>query len=307
MARWALRAAVSAIVAAILFTIVPFRSVVGAIGRISIFTWVASLVVFFAGHYLNAIKLRLLLGSTAAPLSSCVQAQYAGLVANLGLPGLAGGDLVRAAYLVPTAGAKRVAAASVADRVIDTVTLLVLVAVALPLAGVPQALADILPSVQWMLAVMTGAALVLAVLLVVVLKHPVLKIKVASMALALRERRGDVLTAIVISLGVQSAFVLTNAWLASDVGVGTPVAAWFVAWPLSKLVAILPISLGGIGVREAALVSLLAPYGAPGDAVLATGILWQTVLAVSGLAGLVATQWFWRPGPTARPATGSNA
>jgi uncharacterized membrane protein YbhN (UPF0104 family) len=306
MGRWALRVAVSAIVAVIMLTIVPFRSVVGAISRISIFTWVASLLVFFAGHYLNAVKLRLLLGSGAAPLSSCVQAQYAGLVGNLGLPGLAGGDLVRAAYLIPTAGAKRVAAASVADRVVDTVTLLVLVAIALPLAGVPKALADILPSAQWMLAVMAGAALLLAVLSVVVWKNAVLKIKVGALAMALRERRGDVLTAVVISFGVQSAFVLTNAWLASDVGVATPVAAWFVAWPLSKLVAVLPISLGGIGVREAALVSLLVPYGAPGDAVLATGILWQTVLAVSGLAGLVATQWFWRSGPTARPATGSN-
>ena len=93
-----------------------------------------------------------------------------------------------------------------------------------------------------------------------------------------------------MSLGVQSAFVMTNVWLAQQVGVTTGIAAWFVAWPLSKLVAILPISLGGIGVREAVLVSLLAPYGAPREAVLASGILWQGVLAASGLAGLIATQ-----------------
>ena len=75
-----------------------------------------------------------------------------------------------------------------------------------------------------------------------------------------------------------------------EVGVTTALAAWFVAWPLSKLIAVLPISLGGIGVREAALVSLLAPYGAPREAVLASGILWQAVLIVTGLAGLVVTQ-----------------
>src|SRR4029453_1980062 len=98
---------------------------------------------------------------------------------------------------------------------------------------------------------------------------------------------------------VQAAFVLTNAWLARDVGVTTGLMAWFVAWPLSKLIAVLPVSLGGIGVREAALVTLLAPYGAPREAVLASGFLWQTVLIVSGLAVLIVTQWIWPPAPTA--------
>jgi hypothetical protein len=59
-------------------------------------------------------------------------------VANLGLPGLAGGDLVRAAYLAPITGMTRVAFASVADRLIDTVTVLALVVIALPIAGMPD-------------------------------------------------------------------------------------------------------------------------------------------------------------------------
>ena len=117
-------------------------------------------------------------------------------------------------------------------------------------------------------------------------------------------RRAALLTAALVSLGVQSAFVLTNVWLARSVGVDTPLAPWFVAWPLSKLVAVLPISLGGIGVREAALVTLLTPYGAARDGVLATGVLWQAVLAVSGLGGLIVTHVFAAPGvqaPRAEP------
>jgi uncharacterized membrane protein YbhN (UPF0104 family) len=100
--------------------------------------------------------------------------------------------------------------------------------------------------------------------------------------------------AIALSLGVQASFVLANVWLAQQVGVTTGVATWFVAWPLAKLVAVLPISLGGIGVREAALVSFLTPYGAEGTAVLAAGILWQGVLIVGGLTGLVLTQMLRR-------------
>jgi hypothetical protein len=137
MRRWIVRAAVSAVAIVVLLNVVPLGSVVEALGRIDPWTWLASLGIFFAGHYLNALKLRLLIGRGNVPIAPCVQAQYAGLVANLSLPGLAGGDLVRAAYLAPTAGMRRVVVASLVDRVLDTVTLLALVALALPFAGIP--------------------------------------------------------------------------------------------------------------------------------------------------------------------------
>jgi glycosyltransferase 2 family protein len=297
MRRWLIRALVSAIVAIILLKVVPFGAVVDAIQRTSLATWSASLGIFFAGHYLNAVKLRILVGTRFVPLAACVRAQYAGLVANLSLPGLAGGDLVRAAYLVPVAGAKRIAVASVADRILDTGTLLVLVAVALPFAGMPPAVAEYVPATGFWVALLLCAG-VLAAAVLAFRNHPSVSRVLGPARAEFGRRRADVTTAVVISLSVQAAFVLTNAWLARDVGVTTGLAAWFVAWPLSKLIAVLPVSLGGIGVREAALVSLLAPYGAPSDAVLASGFLWQTVLIVSGLLGLMATQWIWRPAET---------
>jgi glycosyltransferase 2 family protein len=301
MRRWSIRALVSLIVAAILLTVVPISAVMTAIKRINIETWLASLVIFFTGHYFNAVKLRILVGQSFVPLSACVRAQYAGLVANLSLPGLAGGDLVRAAYLVPVAGAKRIALASVADRILDSLTLLVLVAVAIPIAGMPSAIADQLPGGRaWMIVGLGGAAAAIAG--AAAWRHPAVSSRVGPLLGEFRGRWIEFMTAVAISFSVQASFVLTNAWLARDVGVTTGLAAWFVAWPLSKLIAVLPVSLGGIGVREAALVTLLAPYGAPRDAVLASGFLWQTVLIVSGLAGLIVTQWLWQPAAT-EPAT----
>lgn len=300
MARWLIRAAVSAIVATVLLTIIPLHAVLDALGRIRVWAWSASVGIFFAGHYLNAMKLRLLLGSSAAPVGACVRAQYAGLVANLGLPGLAGGDLVRAAYLAPTVGTKRVALASVADRLIDTFTVVVLVAIALPLAGIPPALAGVISRAAWW--VLGGAAAVGVIgVIAVALRRTALSKKIAQAWEEVHARRFALVGAAMISLIVQSAFVMTNVWLARQVGVTTGLAAWFVAWPMSKLIAVLPISLGGIGVREAALVSLLAPYGAPREAVLASGILWQAVLVVTGLVGLVVTQMLPRLSPVRGP------
>jgi len=52
---------------------------------------------------------------------------------------------------------------------------------------------------------------------------------------------------------------------------------------------VLPLTQGGIGVREAALVALLAPFGAPGPLVLAAGLVWEAVVITGGLvAGAVA-------------------
>lgn len=286
MARWLIRAAVSATAVAILLRIIPLPAVLAALARVSVWTWAVSVGIFFAGHFANALKMRLLLGPPAASFSSCVRAQYAGLAANLALPGLAGGDLVRAAYLAPAVGTKRAALAGVADRVIDTLTLVALIVVALPFAGVPPGLdALVMRTEGWILG---GAAVAAAVALVawrLRMRRPAWDPLVLAFA-----QRSAVAAAVAISWLVQSTFVMTNVWLARQVGVSTGAAPWFVAWPLSKLIALVPISLGGLGVREAALVSLLTPYGAPRDAVLASGILWQAVLTVTGLAGLLVTQ-----------------
>ena len=298
MTRWLIRAGVSGVVIAILLFLIPIDAVLDALRRTSVWTWSISVVIFFAGHYLNALKLRLLLGPGPGLTAACIRAQYAGLVANLGLPGLAGGDLVRGAYLIPMTGLKRAASASIADRLIDTGTVLALVAVALPLAGMPPAIVRVaLNAGVWLAA----AAAVVLLVAVIVLRSQ----RFASIAKTIKgawrtilTRRSALAGAVLISLVVQSAFVMTNVWLARQVGVTTGLAAWFVAWPLSKLVAVLPISLGGIGVREAALVSLLAPYGAPREAVLASGILWQAVLIVTGLTGLIVTQMWPRAAAT---------
>ena len=300
MLRWVARAAVSAIVIAILLTLVPLEAVGEALRRTSVWAWSASVVVFFVGHYFNAIKLRLLVGEGRGATAACERAQYAGLVANLGLPGLAGGDIVRAAYLAPIVGTERVIVASLGDRLIDTTTLVVMILVALPIAGVPDVLAPALERAGLWLAIAAVVAVALGALTLQWSRLGRVRGLLTRAWAQLSSRPAALASAVAISFAVQAAFVMTNIWLARQVGVATAVAAWFVAWPASKLIAILPISLGGIGVREAALVSLLVPYGAPREAVLASGILWQAVLIVTGIAGLLITQLFARTEARAR-------
>jgi uncharacterized membrane protein YbhN (UPF0104 family) len=84
---------------------------------------------------------------------------------------------------------------------------------------------------------------------------------------------------------VQSAFIGLNIALATEGAIDAPIAAWFFAWPLSKLISMVPISIGGLGVREASLAALMVRFGAVPAKVVAVGLLWQTILYASGLIG----------------------
>jgi uncharacterized membrane protein YbhN (UPF0104 family) len=92
-----------------------------------------------------------------------------------------------------------------------------------------------------------------------------------------------------LGTSVQGSYILLTALVGISCGLVLPLRVWLFAWPLAKMAAVMPITQGGIGVREAALVLLLAPFGAPAARVLATGIVWEGVIIAGGLlAGLTA-------------------
>jgi uncharacterized membrane protein YbhN (UPF0104 family) len=178
--------------------------------------------------------------------------------------------------------------ASVADRFIDTMTNVAFIALALPFAGLPETVEVLLRQAGAWFAV--GIAGTVVIGLIVLRSRKASAARLWQTARELASRKPELVKAVCLSILVQGAFVLINAWFARQVGVTTSLATWFVAWPLSKLVSVLPISLGGIGVREAALVLALSPYGAPREGVLASGILWQAVFIITGILGFLTVQ-----------------
>jgi len=91
-----------------------------------------------------------------------------------------------------------------------------------------------------------------------------------------------------VSLAIQACLVLLGYRLALAVGLQVDLGAWIFAWPLAKLISILPISLGGLGLREATLAAILMPFGAYGAQVVAAGLIWQGVLFLAGgLGGII--------------------
>jgi uncharacterized protein (TIRG00374 family) len=290
---WAMRLGVSTLVLGIVLSVLPMRDVLATIRAIEARYWLTTLVIFLIGHVVSAAKWQLLADSGAG-FRAVLRAHFAGLVANLCLPGIAGGDVMRAALLYRhVSDTTRLALGSVADRVIDTVGLLLIAAVGLLFAL--RYFASGFTLVIWIGIALAAFAAGVAIL---VRFHPLLLRRLPSGSslrriaeqignggAALLRQPGRLVVCLALSIAVQIAFVVANIELAAAAGVEAPLAAWFFAWPLSKLIATLPISVGGIGVREASLAGFLAPFGASPAAVVATGLLWQSILLAGGLIG----------------------
>ncbi len=313
---WGVRVAISMLVLAAVFYFLPLRDVLATIRKIDLGDWAVALCIFLTGHVIAALKWQML-ANDGAGLMVVLRAHFAGLVANLALPGVAGGDVVRAAFLYRYVNNKtRLAIGSVADRIVDTVGLLLLAG-----AGLAVAIRQFASSVNLLIGV--GVALVaIAVGALLVLKfHPLLLRRlpqgsalvrfgnqVGTGIIALSKEKRRLALSLALSMLVQGIFVMVNIKLASAAGVHAPTAAWFFAWPLSKLVATLPISVAGIGVREASLAGFLAPFGAAPAQVVAIGLVWQTIQIAGGLVGglvVLLSGRTLRAGPNSIAAGGS--
>jgi hypothetical protein len=63
-----------------------------------------------------------------------------------------------------------------------------------------------------------------------------------------------------ICVALQAGFVLLNIALGNMMGMELSASLWFMLWPLSKIASMLPVSLGGLGVREATFGLLVSPF-----------------------------------------------
>jgi uncharacterized protein (TIRG00374 family) len=100
----------------------------------------------------------------------------------------------------------------------------------------------------------------------------------------LRRRPRDAAAVLMASVTYQASTVIT-VWCAVHVlGLEVPNAAVLAYTPAVAMVQVLPISLGGLGVREGALVIFLRPWVHSGQA-FAVGLLWYAMLLVVSLLG----------------------
>lgn len=288
-----LKVAVTAALLILILRFVPIETIWDGIKRLSPVVWFSVLAGFIFGHLVNAFKWHLLVGR-GLPFLGVAKAHFAGLASNLVLPGTSGGDVTRAALIAKESGSiTHLVTGSMVDRLIDVSVLVLLAAVA---AGLLASSGQTGRVLQIAAVILIGSGALVYALLPTVDRWLSQKFadKTASRPIRLgldivaflSRHRNRILASLLISVLVQSSFVALNWALSASMDGPLNFWAWMFAWPAAKLIATLPISLGGLGVREASLASVFAGIGMGSPVVIAVGLIWQTIILGGGLFGL---------------------
>lgn len=103
-----------------------------------------------------------------------------------------------------------------------------------------------------------------------------------------RSANTAMLVSIAITLLMQSLVIITYYVLARPLGITLPLITYFAIVPVVFLAASIPISVGGLGVRESTLLVLLTTAGADRQSAGALSIAFLLVLWLTSLPGAIA-------------------
>ena len=79
--------------------------------------------------------------------------------------------------------------------------------------------------------------------------------------------------------------IVAQIWLASALDLSIPRTFFFVFFPLVDIASMLPVTVGGVGIREAGYWYFLPLVGTGGDMAVAVGLLSSTVVLLTGVIG----------------------
>jgi glycosyltransferase 2 family protein len=291
-----LRVGGSVLILSLLLHFLPLEQLRRALGRLPPGLWLFVLAGYLGAHSIGVLKWRLMVNLAGAhlTLAQAGRCYFGGLFGTLFLPSILGGDIIRLGLAMRLARNRLGALlGSVIDRILD-VTALGSVA-ALGAALLPGALSPQHREIFWLLV--CAGILALAILLAVVALVPARRfsyrmrrgfVRLRQAARSMAREPQYVLLALSLGVAVQTSFVLLTAVIAAGCGLYLPLRVWLFAWSLAKISSVLPVSQGGIGVRELALAALAAPFGAPPALTVAVGLAWEAIILVGGLlAGLL--------------------
>lgn len=293
MLKWTLRLALGLLVLALLLgqreTLLALLQTLRAVPFWAI---LASVIFYGAGQLLCAYKWQILLRKRGANvgLGACARAYFAGMFGNLWLPTNIGGDALKTAILHreiapknPQIGLSDVAASVVVERLTGFLALLFLGALGALWSGARNAQT---------LQILGGALGVLAVFAGVIwvskhVKHRKIQLLRAALNLyAQPQNRATLGVALALSLAFQVSQIVLNIGLARAANLGVSDAIFWWLGPLLSLSGLVPIGIGGLGVREAAAVAFLGgtvPYGA----IVGWSLLWQATVWLCSLPGVL--------------------
>ena len=297
-----LKLAVTAALYVAVFYTIDVGKLWGRLQTVSV-GWVAlGAVVYAGGQWLSAWRWWLLLRPVRleVPYLRMVAFYFIGMFFNIFLPTIVGGDAVKAILLTRETGAPARSTMSVfMERNVGLFALLTIATAAAFVAPPVDVRGfNLLQLTLLVFAAFVAANLVLANrpayrlvdYLVALTPLARLRSRAASLYEALvpyREARwrGLVAAAAGQSFLFQAVVILVVFLNANALGLSMPVSALAVFVPLISLAGMLPISVNGLGVREALYLLLFGRIGVPADAAVSLALLYFAVTLAASLPG----------------------
>jgi uncharacterized membrane protein YbhN (UPF0104 family) len=291
-AVFALRLAVSAVALALVLTQIEIRSAARAIGDVGPLPIVVALGAYVASQWLSARRWAWVLRSVGLDLDGGLVVKYyfIGMFFSLFAPSTIGGDAARVFYVrrrgLDTTGATL---SVVFDRAIGFAWLATIAALGIAFFDIVQLP---LPLERAIYVIASLVLLVGGIGVLLAHRRPSAfesSGKILPRSWALLRNREMLLRASLLSLLVHGAQICAAGVLVATI---VPEVHWsfcFLFHPLVAMMAAVPISLAGLGVREAGYVYFLATLGgAPLESATTFALVWLAiVLAASALGAVV--------------------
>lgn len=282
--------------------------------RLSLRYFALSLATYAAAQLVIAVRWWLLLRAQSIHIGTpaTFRLHFLGLFYNNVMPSSVGGDLIKAWYVTKHTEKRVEGALSVLiDRVVGLggMVLMAIVTYLLFLrgrsmeagpdagSGVGQSLGSFRGAILWFAAGIT--AVIVALLAYprtrAVIRRIFSRIALRGVALLQRVRKAvavycskplTMLAALFLTLVGQSV-VITAFWLLGrNLGIAAEAKYYFVIFPISWVVAAIPVSVAGLGILEAGTVTLFTTLtGATGESALALALCQRFVWVLTSLPG----------------------
>ncbi len=269
----------------IVFSRTGVRQVFALLKDIQFSAFFSAVLLYIIAQLLSTVRWKLLLPDTLR-IKKLFSLYLIGSFFNTVLPGLVGGDAVKAFYLYRATGRGGLTVASIfMDRYIGFVMLIIICTLAFPF-GYPYLQNS---PVSWVFPFI--------VLIFIITSFLIFGFRFGKGIQTLselydyfhsyRNKKGIIIKTLLISAVVQLSGFFAVYILALGLGVHIPFLACLIFVPLIIMFAALPISISGIGIRESAFVLFFGLIGIRQDVAIALSLSWFIANATGSLLGLI--------------------
>jgi len=259
---------------AFVFSKVEFEAVISQIKSVSPFYLLLAYILLVVAQIISSFRFSYYLETLGVSVNRlfCIGFYFAGMLCNTILPGGIGGDGYKVYFLKKHAyiPAKSSIRLIISDRA---------------------------SGLLWLLLLAYGAAYISAAHNMIIYFNYLLLVAVFStiigylfsVRLLLKESLQTALGASVYSFFVQIISLLIVFAILKGMGVDDGYAGYGLLFLISSVLSIIPISIGGIGIRELTFIMGAAPLGLDADIGVAIGLIYFVINLICSLNGL----FFW--------------